>query len=124
MKKSSLFARVHELVRSIPPGRVATYGQLSQLIGRRLTPVGIGWALAHCDQTVPWHRVINSKGGTSTPGPRQRILLESEGVEFRPNGTVDLARYLTQPFKKRQSSPQLATKLTKRKRHSRGEHRK
>jgi len=91
----TIFARVHALVASIPRGQVATYGQLSALIGGRLTPVGIGWALRACDQKIPWHRVINSKGGISTEGSSpglQRDLLESEGVPFRSDGTVDLAR--------------------------------
>jgi methylated-DNA-protein-cysteine methyltransferase-like protein len=91
-----IFARVHALVKEIPRRHVATYGQLSELIGGRLTPVGIGWALHGCPRGVPWHRVINSKGGISTdrelPGV-QRKLLEKEGVRFRSDGTVDLARY-------------------------------
>src|SRR5436309_1619939 len=44
-EEMSLFARVHALVKAIPRGRVATYGQLSQLLDGRLTPVGIGWAM-------------------------------------------------------------------------------
>src|SRR5262245_52626327 len=90
------FAAVHTLVRSIPRGQVATYGQLSEMMARRLTPIGIGWALRTCDAGVPWYRVINSQGGISTdretPG-RQRALLEAEGVRFRPDGTVDLAAH-------------------------------
>ncbi len=98
MKKSPgrIFARVHALVREIPRGRVATYGQLSRLIGRRLTPVGIGWALGAVSDDVPWHRVINSKGGISTenhaPGLQKR-LLKKEGVRFNREGFVDLSRY-------------------------------
>lgn len=92
----SPFARVRRLVNAIPRGRVATYGQLSQLIGGRLTPVGIGWALRAAGEEVPWHRVINGQGGISTdrhtPG-RQRAMLEAEGVKFGPDDTVDLRRY-------------------------------
>jgi methylated-DNA-protein-cysteine methyltransferase-like protein len=90
----SVFAEVRAIVGKIPRGRVATYGQLSELIGKRLTPVGIGWALSGCGDTVPWHRVINAKGTISTRGASaelQRSLLEAEGVQFRPDGTVDLA---------------------------------
>jgi len=92
--KDAPFAAVRALVAKIPRGSVATYGQLSELIDRRLTPVGIGWALSGCGDTIPWHRVINSKGTISTKGPSaelQRSLLEAEGVRFRPDGTVDLA---------------------------------
>jgi methylated-DNA-protein-cysteine methyltransferase-like protein len=96
VKPSPVFARVHTLVRAIPRGRVATYGQLSQLIGGRLTPVGIGWALHASPAPLPWHRVINARGGISTEGETpglQRELLEAERVRFRPDGTVDLAVY-------------------------------
>jgi len=91
---SPVFGRVRALVREIPRGRVATYGQLSRLIAKRLTPVGIGWALAGCGDEIPWHRVLNSKGTISTRGDSaelQRSLLEAEGVRFRRDGSVDLA---------------------------------
>jgi methylated-DNA-protein-cysteine methyltransferase-like protein len=83
-----IFARVHALVKSIPKGRVATYGQLSQLIDGRLTPVGIGWAMSAAAPDVPWHRVINSKGGISTGNGMQRAMLEAEGVVFQKDGTA------------------------------------
>jgi methylated-DNA-protein-cysteine methyltransferase-like protein len=82
-------------VAQIPRGRVATYGQLSKLLAGRLTPVGIGWALAACTDELPWHRVVNAKGGLSTEGKNpglQRDLLESEGIPFNADGTIDLAR--------------------------------
>lgn len=90
------FERVWALVRNIPKGKVATYGQLSRMIDRRLTPVGIGWAMRAAPAGVPWHRVINSQGGVSTdketPG-RQRALLQKEGVRFTKDGLVDLKKY-------------------------------
>jgi methylated-DNA-protein-cysteine methyltransferase related protein len=91
------FAVVQRLVRSIPRGKVATYGQLSRLIGRRLTPVGVGWAIrAAPDGTIPWQRVVNASGGISTddqhPG-LQREMLESEGVRFDGAGRIDLSRF-------------------------------
>ena len=90
-----MFARVHALVKQIPRGRVATYGQLSELIDGRLTPVGIGWAMAAAEG-LPWHRVVNSRGTISTehqePG-LQRRLLEAEGVVLDDKGRIDLARY-------------------------------
>jgi methylated-DNA-protein-cysteine methyltransferase-like protein len=75
---------------------VATYGQLSKLIGGRLTPVGIGWALHASAQTIPWHRVVNAKGGISTEGEHpglQQDLLAAEGIRFRPDDTIDLHAY-------------------------------
>jgi methylated-DNA-protein-cysteine methyltransferase-like protein len=94
--KSPVFGQVHALVKRIPRGRVATYGQLSQLIGGRLTPVGVGWALRGCGDALPWHRVLNARGGLSTRGESaelQRELLEAEGVRLRADGTVDLPAF-------------------------------
>jgi methylated-DNA-protein-cysteine methyltransferase-like protein len=93
----NLFTRVHALVKRIPPGRVATYGQLSELIDGRLSPVAIGWALrAAAEGAIPWHRVVNAKGTLSTerenPG-LQRAMLESEGVRFTRDGHIDLEIY-------------------------------
>jgi methylated-DNA-protein-cysteine methyltransferase-like protein len=96
----ALFKRVHAWVARIPRGRVATYGQLSELIDGRLTPVGIGWALRTGGPDLPWHRVVNSQGGISTereqPG-RQRALLVAEGIRFLPDGRIDLARHQWRP---------------------------
>jgi methylated-DNA-protein-cysteine methyltransferase related protein len=91
----SPFARVQALVRAIPRGRVATYGQLSALVKRRLTPIGVAWAL-RAARDLPWHRVVNARGGISTeaeaPGV-QRARLAAEGVRVGKGGCVDLARY-------------------------------
>ena len=95
------FERVWRLVRRIPRGRVATYGQLSDLVGRRLTPIGVGWAIrAAPEDSLPWHRVVNGRGGISTdnesPG-LQRALLEGEGVRFGKDGRIDLDRHGWKP---------------------------
>ena len=90
------FARVWQWVRRVPRGRVVTYGQLSLLIGRRLTPVGVGWAMQAAPRGVPWHRVVNARGAVSTSG-RQRALLEAEGVRFGSDGRIALARFQWRP---------------------------
>jgi len=99
-REAGPFQRVWALVRRIPRGRVATYGQLSQMIDRRLTPVGIGWAVrAAPEGSIPWHRVVNSKGGISTDNQHpglQRSLLEAEGVRFA-SGAIDLTKYQWNP---------------------------
>jgi methylated-DNA-protein-cysteine methyltransferase related protein len=94
--------QVWEIVRQIPPGKVATYGQIAHQIPlpegldekgyQAFGPRWVGGAMAACPQDVPWQRVINSKGEISTrPGAEeQRRLLEEEGVTFDERGRVDL----------------------------------
>ena len=97
----SLFDRVYELVRTVPAGKVTTYGQVATLCGSPRAARQVGYAMAAAfreTEPVPWHRVINAKGGISHRGDfdraqRQRELLEREGVEFRDNDTVDLDVY-------------------------------
>lgn len=85
---------VWDLVRRIPVGRVATYGQIAMLLPpppgveieayRAFGPRWVGGAMAACPEDVPWQRVINSQGKISerTGAERQRLLLEEEGVVF------------------------------------------
>ena len=99
MKKQAMsrYDQVYELVRLIPLGRVATYGQIARYIDR-CTPRMVGFAMAATPKGsgLPWHRVINSKGMISmrANGERdilQQVLLETEGVVFNENRKVDLA---------------------------------
>ena len=99
MKKQikSRYDKVYELVGMIPPGRVATYGQIASYIDR-CTPRMVGYAMAATPpgQGIPWQRVINGQGMISirANGERdmlQRLLLEAEGVVFNKNGRVDLS---------------------------------
>ena len=95
---------VYRVVRRIPAGRVATYGQVAALAGMPGAARQVGWALHALteDDDVPWHRVINAQGEISPRGAResvdlQRALLESEGVELSHRGRVDLGRYAWEP---------------------------
>lgn len=88
------------MVRGIPHGRVTTYGHIAALCGKPRAARTVGWALHALpdDSDVPWHRVINARGGISIskvglPPELQRALLEREGVVFGPDGCVDLARW-------------------------------
>lgn len=102
-RRDRVFRAVYALVRRIPKGRVMTYGQISTLIESRLSPRAVGWAMHGCPRGVPWQRVVNASGGISTdrlpgmPPGLQRAMLEGEGVTFRENGTLDLARYRWAP---------------------------
>lgn len=99
LRDASLYARIYALVSEIPPGSVATYGQIASLEGH-CGPRNVGYAMSALasDRAVPWQRVINSagriserRGGGGTH--RQRALLEAEGVVFDRRGRVDFARY-------------------------------
>ena len=104
MLKSTLDpADVYALVRNIPSGRVATYGQLAQMLGFPRHARHVGNALAHLPEgiTTPWHRVVNAAGQISIRRTNwrsgsdelQRILLEAEDVQFSSDGKIDLNRF-------------------------------
>ncbi len=93
----SAFPRIYEIARQIPYGRVATYGQIAQVMGPPVTARDVGDAMAALrdgqpDPPVPWQRVINAQGRVST-GQRQQALLEQEGVTFTVKGVTDLGRF-------------------------------
>ena len=84
---SSFREQVEGLVRQIPRGSVATYGQLALWAGQPLAARAVG-GLAHFGRTnLPWHRVVNRQGGLASgyPGGRWSHYrhLKSEGIEFR-----------------------------------------
>ena len=95
---SGVFARVYEIVAQVPYGRVVTYGQIARAIGLKRGARVVGWAMRHCPEGLPWHRVVNAQGGVSFHNapetiPLQRALLEGEGIRFDRSGRLDLARY-------------------------------
>ena len=99
MTDVSFFERVYAVVRRIPHGQVATYGDVALYAGSPGAARITGYALRALgpDSDVPWWRVINRDGGISWrvgPGPEvQRRLLEEEGIAFNPAGLLDLTRY-------------------------------
>ncbi len=101
---SNSWQSVYRVVCRIPPGRVATYGQVAALAGMPGAARQVGWALHALseDDDVPWQRVINARGEISSRGIReieelQRALLQSEGVDFNKAGRVELATFAWQP---------------------------
>jgi methylated-DNA-protein-cysteine methyltransferase related protein len=90
--------RVLRIVRSVPPGRVVTYGQVALLAGAPRAARQVGGVLygSREHDAIPWQRVVNASGGISTykvgAGELQEALLRAEGVEVGPSG-VDLRRY-------------------------------
>jgi methylated-DNA-protein-cysteine methyltransferase-like protein len=98
------YDRIYAVVRRIPRGRTATYGQVAALAGRPGHARQVGYALhALRDGTgVPWHRVINARGEVSRrarPGAElsQRMLLEREGIRFDARGRVALSKVQWRP---------------------------
>ena len=94
---SRRYERIYALVRLIPPGQIATYGQLARLAGCTARVAGYAMAAVRPDHDVPWQRVINSQGRVSQRREgaegdvRQRRMLEAEGVGFDAYDRVDLA---------------------------------
>ncbi len=105
--RMAYYAEVWEMVRQIPVGCVATYGQIASLIHppegitpqayRAFGPRWVGGAMAACPDDVPWQRVINSQGKISLRRgdgqTHQRELLEAEGIIFDERERVDLSRF-------------------------------
>jgi len=91
----SFTLRAAELIRSIPKGRVATYGQIAGMAGNPRGAREVVRVL-HTRKNLPWHRVLAAGGRITLPGPggvQQRKLLEAEGVRFDADGTTPLALY-------------------------------
>ena len=101
----SVYNRIYAIVGQIPIGKVATYGQVAELAELYGKARLVGYALYRVDKNsdIPWHRVINAKGEVSESPLRlgsdhvQRSLLEAEGIQFGPEGKINLREYLWRP---------------------------
>lgn len=95
------FQRAYDIVRQIPQGRVATYGQIASMMGEPRKARFVGFAMHSSPGMaggVPCHRVVFKDGslapGFAFGGPNeQRRMLDAEGIEFLPNGKVDMRRF-------------------------------
>jgi methylated-DNA-protein-cysteine methyltransferase-like protein len=105
VRETPFTREVKKAIRSIPRGRVATYGQIAVLAGRERGARGVAWVLHSSSEAagLPWHRVIGSAGRISLPRRRgfeeQRRRLSAEGVAVGPGGRIDLNRYRWEPAK-------------------------
>ena len=94
------FSKIYEVVKNIPEGKVATYGQVALLAGNPRWARVVGYAL-HVNPepfVIPCHRVVNREGKVADSfafggGEVQRQLLEKEGIVFELNGRIDLGKY-------------------------------
>ncbi len=88
--------RIISIVRRIPRGRVASYGQIAALAGNSRSARAVAWLLHSSSGKagLPWHRVVNARGRISLKIGRgyeeQMAMLEAEGVRFSGEGAVDL----------------------------------
>jgi methylated-DNA-protein-cysteine methyltransferase-like protein len=96
---NSFSNRVKNLIKGIPYGMVATYGQIATSAGNPRAARQVSWILHSSSRkyNLPWHRVINSQGYISLPRfegyELQKQLLIDEGVEFDENDLIDLKKY-------------------------------
>jgi methylated-DNA-protein-cysteine methyltransferase related protein len=94
----SAYEKIYAVVKKIPAGKVATYGQVADLAGLSGKARLVGYALykVQIDEDIPWQRVVNAKGEVSYAVSRngadylQRNLLEQEGIKFDDRGKIDL----------------------------------
>ena len=98
--KKSMYERIYSIVSMVPPGKVATYGQIARIAGG-CSARNVGYAMSSVspeNSDVPWHRVINSRGKISVRSygeacTAQSKMLENEGVVFSTAGTVHLEKF-------------------------------
>jgi methylated-DNA-protein-cysteine methyltransferase-like protein len=96
----SFSERIKQLIKQIPNGKVATYGQIAASAGNPRAARQVAWILHSCSKkdNLPWHRVINSKGRISLPHDGgyeiQKKLLELEGVVFNEDDLINLDKYI------------------------------
>jgi len=97
---STRWETIRNVIREIPRGRVATYGQIATLAGFDGHARQVGYALHSLPEgsDVPWHRVVNARGEISARARSdshevQKLLLEAEGITFDRDGRIDLERF-------------------------------
>ena len=104
MSKNDFFQRVYDVVRTIPFGRVTTYGLIAKKLGTASSARTVGWALNAChnDSSIPAHRVVNRNGLLSGKHHFKGLnlmkqLLENEGIEVNDDKVVDFNIKLWDP---------------------------
>ena len=99
----SFYEKAVNIIKAIPYGKVATYGQIAFLAGSPRSARQVSWVLHSSSEKnqLPWHRIINSRGAISLkPGygfELQKKLLEDENIVFNKKNCIDLDIYLWKP---------------------------
>ena len=105
--KKDFFDRVYSVVKTIPYGKVTTYGHIAEACGIKSAARTVGWAINGAKENgLPCHRVVNRFGaltGRMHFGDPEIMgdLLRSEGIEFDDDGCVILEKYLWIPGRKK-----------------------
>ena len=104
MSKNDFFQRVYKVVKTIPAGRVTTYGLIAKKLGTASSARTVGWALNAChnDSSIPAHRGVNRNGLLSGKHhfkgfDLMKQLLENEGIEVNDDKVVDFNIKLWNP---------------------------
>jgi len=107
IENRQFFKRVYAVVRTIPCGKVLTYGQIATLLGSPYMARQVGWAMHGCPKGLPWQRVVGAGGkilvnsfSVGDGALLQRRLLEMEGVYFAGQ-RVDMEAHQFVPSKSR-----------------------
>jgi methylated-DNA-protein-cysteine methyltransferase-like protein len=100
MMTNTTYSRIYKVIKSIPFGKVATYGQIARIAGLPGQARQVGYALnsSSAVDDIPWHRVINAQGKISSRNDEtfeliQRRLLEDEGIIFGEMGRINFEQY-------------------------------
>jgi methylated-DNA-protein-cysteine methyltransferase-like protein len=94
---------VIKIVKTIPKGKVASYGQIALIAGEPRAARQVGWILNQkSDEQTPWWRIINNSGRISIKHPEisaleQKELLEKEGIKVTKNFEIDIKKYRWYP---------------------------
>ncbi|UCE22696.1 MAG: MGMT family protein [Candidatus Aminicenantes bacterium] len=101
--KIVITSEIIRLIKAIPRGKVATYGQIACLTGLYTSVRRVVWILHSCSkkERLPWHRVVNRQGAISLKRgagyEKQKEMLKREGIVFDEKDRIDLERYLWEP---------------------------
>jgi len=104
-QNKDFFTRVYEVTKTIPYGRVTSYGAIARFLGSGQSARMVGWALNHCHNSkefIPAHRVVNREGlltGAHHFGTASAMeqMLENEGVKVEDNQVVDFDKLFWDP---------------------------
>lgn len=96
------YQQIYAVVKKIPCGMVASYGQIGAALGRPRAARQVGMAIRACpDDDIPWQRVVMSDGTIAGAGDfaiQRRKMLVAEGVQFTPKGKVDMKKSAVEPM--------------------------